>query len=63
MRTPTPAATPTPSDEQLEAVAAVEAFNPADRASFDRLNDVILDDGDVVPVLALLLEDESLDRR
>lgn len=61
--TPTPTATPTPDPLVVEAIAAVQAFNPGDPATLARLDAVINAGGNVVPSLEFLLYDENPDRR
>lgn len=61
--TPTPVPSPTPDPLVVEAVAAVQGFNPSDPATLARLDAVISAAGNVVPSLEFLLYDENPDRR
>jgi hypothetical protein len=61
--TPTPEPSPTPDPAVVEAVVAVQEFNPGDPATLARLDDVISRGGNVIPSLEFLLRDENPDRR
>lgn len=59
----TVAATSTPDPQGEEALAVVEAFNPEDEDAIFKLNELVYDDRNVVPVLAPLLEHGDPNRR
>jgi hypothetical protein len=61
--TPTPEPTPTLTPDAIEAITAVQAYDPNDPATQARLDQIVDRGGDVVPALGFLLRDENPDRR